>query len=137
MARSQYLIELKSELELQLGEVSAEMLSACLNLVDYVSIAPLKKMHLTFVDLYKHVDQSISEDIFYNAVFYLTKKNINVLTQKFEAYNSAIDRYEAILESEDIKEILDSIASGEYVHPLNGNILTAEEFSKQVLTFFS
>ncbi|EPL7998254.1 hypothetical protein PJ364_003900, partial [Acinetobacter baumannii] len=91
MARSQYLIELKSELELQLGEVSAEMLSACLNLVDYVSIAPLKKMHLTFVDLYKHVDQSISEDIFYNAVFYLTKKNINVLTQKFEAYNSAID----------------------------------------------
>ncbi|WP_455802693.1 hypothetical protein [Acinetobacter baumannii] len=47
MARSQYLIELKSELELQLGEVSAEMLSACLNLVDYVSIAPLKKMHLT------------------------------------------------------------------------------------------
>lgn len=108
-----------------------------LNLVDYVSIAPLKKMHLTFVDLYKHVDQSISEDIFYNAVFYLTKKNINVLTQKFEAYNSAIDRYEAILESEDIKEILDSIASGEYVHPLNGNILTAEEFSKQVLTFFS
>ncbi|EPL5038542.1 hypothetical protein LT163_001557, partial [Acinetobacter baumannii] len=124
MARSQYLIELKSELELQLGEVSAEMLSACLNLVDYVSIAPLKKMHLTFVDLYKHVDQSISEDIFYNAVFYLTKKNINVLTQKFEAYNSAIDRYEAILESEDIKEILDSIASGEYVHPLNGNILT-------------
>ncbi|WP_455802692.1 hypothetical protein [Acinetobacter baumannii] len=59
------------------------------------------------------------------------------MTQKFEAYNSAIDRYEAILESEDIKEILDSIASGEYVHPLNGNILTAEEFSKQVLTFFS
>lgn len=137
MARSQYLLELKSKLESQLEEVSTEMLSACLNLIDYVSVAPSKKTHLTFVDLYKHVDQSTSEDIFYSAVFHLTKKNINVLTQKFEAYNSVIDRYEAISDDEDIREILNSIASGDYVHPLSGDILTPEEFSRQVLTFFS
>ncbi|WP_151768626.1 hypothetical protein [Acinetobacter oleivorans] len=137
MARSQYLLELKSKLESQLEEVSTEMLSACLNLIDYVSVAPLKKTHLTFVDLYKHVDESTSEDIFYSAVFHLTKKNINVLTQKFEAYNSVIDRYETILDDEDIREILNSIASGDYVHPLSGDTLTPEEFSQQVLTFFS
>ncbi|EOQ71212.1 hypothetical protein [Acinetobacter pittii] len=137
MARSQYLLELKNELKSQLEEVSTEMLSACLNLIDYVSVAPSKKTHLTFVDLYKHVDQSTSEDIFYSAVFHLTKNNINVLTQKFEAYNSVIDRYEAIIDVEDIREILNSIASGAYIHPLNGEILSAEDFNQQVLTYFS
>lgn len=73
MTRSQYLTELKQRLEIQLKDVSTEMLSACLNMVDYVSIAPSKKSHLTFVDLYKRVDPSTSEDIFYSAVFFLTK----------------------------------------------------------------
>lgn len=137
MARAQYLLELKSKLASQLEEVSTEMLSTCLNLVDYVSVAPSRKTHLTFVDLYKHVDPSISEDIFYSAVFYLTKKNVNVLAQKFEAYNSVIDRYEAILDDEDIREILYSITSGDYIHPLSGDTLTAEDFNQQVLTYFS
>ncbi|WP_289338222.1 hypothetical protein [Acinetobacter baumannii] len=137
MARSQYLLELKNKLETQLEDVSTEMLSACLNLIDYVSIAPTKKTHLTFIDLYKQVDHSISEDIFYSAVFHLTKKNINVLTQKFEAYNSVIDRYETIIDDDDIREILKSIASGDYIHPLSGQILTAEDFNQQVLTYFS
>lgn len=137
MTRSQYLIELKQNLEFQLENVSTEMLSACLEMIDYVSIAPAKKGHLTFVDLYKHVDPSTSEDIFYSAVFYLTKNNVNVLTQKYEAYNSLFNRFEAVADLEDIREILDSIASGEYIHPLSGDILTAEEFNQQVLTYFA
>lgn len=137
MTRSQYLIELKQDLEFQLKDVSAEMLSACLKMIDYVSIAPSKKGHLTFVDLYKHVDPSTSEDIFYSAVFFLTKNNVNVLTQKYEAYNSLINRFEAISDLDDVREILDSVASGKYIHPLNGYVLTAEEFNQQVLTYFS
>lgn len=88
MTRSQYLLELEQNLDFQLRDVSTEMLSACLKMIDYVSIAPSRKGHLTFVDLYKHVDPSIPEDIFYSAVFFLTKNNVNVLTQKYEAYNS-------------------------------------------------
>lgn len=137
MTRSQYLTELKQYLEFQLEDVSAEMLSACLKLIDYVSIAPSRKGHLTFVDLYKQVDPSTSEDIFYSAVFFLTKNNVNVLTQKYEVYNSLINRFEAVSDLDDVREILDSIASGEYIHPLNGDVLTAEEFNQQILTYFS
>ncbi|MFV5492810.1 MULTISPECIES: hypothetical protein [Acinetobacter] len=137
MTRSQYLTELKQRLEIQLKDVSTEMLSACLNMVDYVSIAPSKKSHLTFVDLYKRVDPSTSEDIFYSAVFFLTKNNINVLTQKFEAYNFAVNRFETVADFDDVRQILDSISTGEYIHPLNGDVLTAEEFNQQVLTYFS
>lgn len=137
MTRSQYLLGLKQDLEFQLKDVSTEMLSACLKMIDYVSIAPSKKGHLTFVDLYKHVDPSTSEDIFYSAVFFLTKNNVNVLTQKYEAYNSLINRFEAVSDLDDVREILDSVASGEYIHPLNGDVLTAEEFNQQVLTYFS
>lgn len=137
MTRSQYLTELKQYLEFQLEDVSTEMLSACLKLIDYVSIAPSRKGHLTFVDLYKHVDPSTSEDIFYSAVFFLTKNNVNVLIQKYEVYNSLIDRFEAVSDLDDVREILDSIASGEYIHPLNGDVLTAEEFNQQILTYFS
>jgi len=137
MTRSQYLLGLKQDIEFQLKDVSTEMLSACLKMIDYVSIAPSKKGHLTFVDLYKHVDPSTSEDIFYSAVFFLTKNNVNVLTQKYEAYNSLINRFEAVSDLDDVREILDSVASGEYIHPLNGHVLTAEEFNQQVLTYFS
>lgn len=137
MTRSQYLLELKQNLDFQLKDVSTAMLSACLEMIDYLSIAPSKKGHLTFVDLYKHVDPSTSEDIFYSAVFYLTKNNVNVLTQKYEAYNSLLNRFEAVADIDDVREILDSIASGEYIHPLNGDMLTAEEFNQQVLTYFS
>lgn len=137
MTRSQYLLELKQNLDFQLKDVSTAMLSACLEMIDYVSIAPSKKGHLTFVDLYKHVNSSTSEDTFYSAVFYLTKNNVNVLTQKYEAYNSLLNRFEAVADIEDVREILDSIASGEYIHPLNGEILTAEEFNQQVLTYFA
>lgn len=137
MTRSQYLLELKQNLEFQLRDVSTEMLCACLKMIDYVSIAPSKKRHLTFVDLYKHVDPSISEDIFYSAVFFLTKNNVNVLIQKYEAYNSLINRFEVVSDLDDISEILDSVTSGRYIHPLSGEELTAEEFNKQVLTFFS
>ena len=137
MTRSQYLLELKQNLDFQLKDVSTAMLSACLEMIDYISIAPSKKSHLTFVDLYKHVDPSISEDIFYSAVFFLTKNNVNVLTQKYEAYNSLINRFEAVSDIDDVREILDSVASGEYTHPLNGYVLTAEEFNQQVLTYFS
>lgn len=137
MTRSQYLLGLKQDIEFQLKDVSTEMLSACLKMIDYVSIAPSKKGHLTFVDLYKHVDPSTSEDIFYSAVFFLTKNNVNVLTQKYEAYNSLINRFEAVSDLDDVREILDSVASGEYIHPLNGYVLTAEEFNQQVLTYFS
>ncbi|WP_343681978.1 hypothetical protein [Acinetobacter baylyi] len=136
MTRSQYLIELKQNLKFQLENVSTEMLSACLEMIQYVSIAPSKKSHLTFVDLYKHVDPSTSEDIFYSAVFYLTKNNVNVLTQKYEAYNCLLDRFECIVDSDDVREILDSISSGQFTHPLSGDVLTAEEFNKQVLTYF-
>lgn len=137
MTRSQYLLGLKQDIEFQLKDVSTEMLSACLKMIDYVSIAPSKKGHLTFVDLYKHVDPSTSEDIFYRAVFFLTKNNVNVLTQKYEAYNSLINRFEAVSDLDDVRDILDSVASGEYIHPLNGYVLTAEEFNQQVLTYFS
>ena len=137
MTRSQYLLGLKQDIEFQLKDVSTEMLSACLKMIDYVSIAPSKKGHLTFVDLYKHVDPSTSEDIFYSAVFFLFFNNVNVLTQKYEAYNSLINRFEAVSDLDDVREILDSVASGEYIHPLNGYVLTAEEFNQQVLTYFS
>ena len=137
MARAQYLIELKVKLDYLLKDVSTDMLGACINMIDYVSVAPVKKNHLTFVDLYKHVNQSTSEDIFYSAVFFLTKNNVGVLTQKFEAYNSAVNRFEAVTDADDVNDILDSIASGKYIHPLDGRPLTAEEFNAQVLTYFS
>ncbi|MFX9003950.1 hypothetical protein ABTN42_20720, partial [Acinetobacter baumannii] len=46
-------------------------------------------------------------------------------------------RFEIVDDADDVSGILDSITTGEYIHPLNGEVLTAEEFNQQVLTFFS
>lgn len=138
MERSDYVEQIKCLIQEQLELAPTEMLSACLSLVDYISVGPQYKKHLTFSELYKSINSPlISKNIFINSVFYLTKEDINVLTQKFEIFNPKFGRYEELDDEDEILELLEAIEAHDYFNPLTGSSLSKEDFKKQVLTFFS
>ncbi|MFW1745896.1 hypothetical protein ACG9XW_06690 [Acinetobacter guillouiae] len=137
MERSVYVEQIKCLIQEQLEFAPTEMLSACLSLIDYISVGPQYKKHLTFSELYKSINEPISKNIFINSVFYLTREDINVLNQKFEIFNPKFGRYEELEDEEDILELIEAIEANDYFNPLTGSTLTKEDFKKQVLTFFS
>lgn len=112
--------------------IDEKMASVCLSIINHVSIAPEKRKHLTFADLYR-ISPKVSEEIFYDAVFYLTRKNINVLVQEFEALDPKFG-YKAVPDKE---EILECMKTDDFFNPFTGDDLNEEEFGKQVLTYFS
>ena len=69
------MLELKERINQNLGHTHKEMVQVCFAIIEYVSIGPSKKPHLTFMDLYR-VSPKVHEDVFYDAVFYLNRKNI-------------------------------------------------------------
>lgn len=128
-----YAMQIKEYLKNELKMASPAMVGACLELIDYLSICPERKKYLQFAPLYKELQKEVPDETFYNAVFFLTREDIDVLNQKFEAYNPNTDEYENV-NSEDV---LEAIRTQEYYNPITGDILSLEEFGEQVLTYFS
>lgn len=128
-----FITDLKFRVDSNLSHVSMDMVQVCLAIIDYVSVGPSRKPHLTFHDLYR-VSPKVDEDIFYNAVFYLTKKNIDVLEQQFEAISPRTHSFQYVIDKE---ELIEGMRNGELYNPFIGNPLSEEEFGKQVLTYFS
>lgn len=125
--------ELKSKVFSNLSDIDGDMAEVCLAIIEHVSVGPSKKSHLTFVDLYS-ISPKVNEDVFYKAVFYLTRKNIDVLEQQFEAIEPRTCSFQSIPNREDF---IEDMRDGELYNPFIGNLLSEEEFGKQVLTYFS
>lgn len=125
-------LELTEKINLNLSHINSDMAKVCIAIIEYVSIAPSKKPQLTFHDLYR-VSPKVEDEIFYDAVFYLTKKNINVLTQQFEALHPK----EGFKKVPDREQILEDMKNEEFFNPFTGNKLNEKEFGEQVLTYFS
>ncbi|WP_198078445.1 hypothetical protein [Acinetobacter calcoaceticus] len=125
-------VELTKEINIKLSHINPDMAKVCIAIIEYVSIAPYKKPHLTFNDLYR-VSPKVEDETFYDAVFYLTRKNINVLTQEFEAFHPR----EGFKKVPDREQILEDMKNEEFFNPFTGDELNEKEFGEQVLTYFS
>ena len=112
--------------------VKKDMQAVCLAIIDYISVGPETKSHLNFDDLYR-VSPVVDEDIFYDAVFYLTRPPVSVLSQEFEALDPTEGIY---IEVPDKQEIIEDMRKEEYYNPHTGDELTLEDFGIQVVTFF-
>lgn len=128
-----FIIDLKSRVSSNLHCVDIDMVRVCLAIIDHVAIGPSKKPHLTFYDL-NRISPKVNEDVFYDAVFYLTKKNINVLEQQFEAINPRTHSFQHIV---DKKAFIEDMRDGELYNPFVGDSLSEKEFGEQVITYFS
>lgn len=128
-----FVTELKSKVCSNLSHIDKDMAKVCLAIIEHVSVGPSKKPHLTFVDLYR-VSPKVDEEVFYKAVFYLTKRSINVLEQQFEAFEPRTHSFQSITNREDF---IEDMRNGELYNPFIGDLLSEEEFGKQVITYFS
>lgn len=126
------MVDLKIKIKENLDHFNTEMVEVCYAIIDYVSVGPAKKSHLSFIDLYR-ISPKVDEEIFYDAVFYLTRKNINVLTQEFEA----LDPKYGFKQVPDKEQILEDMRNEEFFNPFTGELLTEQEFGVQVLSYFS
>jgi len=125
-------LDLKSRIKENLDHFDTEMVEVCYAIIDYVSVGPTKKSHLSFIDLYR-ISPKVEDEIFYDAVFYLTRKNINVLTQEFEA----LDPKYGFKQVPDKEQILEDMRNEEFFNPFTGESLTEQEFGEQVLSYFT
>lgn len=128
-----FVTKLKSKVCSNLSNIDKDMAEVCLAIIDHVSIGPSKKPHLTFVDLYR-ISPKVNEEVFYEAVFYLTKKTIDVLEQQFEALEPRTCNFQPIPNKENF---IEDMRDGELYNPFIGDPLSEEEFGKQVITYFS
>jgi len=109
----------------------------CLQILDFLTTyeSALDVEHsFYFEDLRQHVHPDINNSDFIYAVFYLTRPNIQVLSQEFSVWDERISDYVHYHNKQIISEIL---RDKEYVNPLSGEPLSQEDFEEQVLTFFT
>ncbi|WP_288454528.1 hypothetical protein [uncultured Acinetobacter sp.] len=126
-----FVLDIKNKIQTN-RHIKEDMANVCYAIIDYVSIKPSQKNHLSFLDLYR-VSPKVDEDIFYDAVFYLTRKHINVLVQEFEA----LDLYGSFTQVPDREQILEDMRNEEFFNPFSGKPLTEEEFGQEILTYFT
>lgn len=126
-----FILEIKHKIKTN-RHVKEDMANVCYAIIDYVAIKPSQKTHLSFLDLYR-ISPNVDEDIFYDAVFFLTKKPINVLFQEFEALNLRGEFQQV----PDREQILEDMRNEEFYNPFSGKLLTEEEFGLEVLTYFT
>lgn len=89
---------------------------------------------LTFDLLRDNVSQTIPDDDFISAVFYLTRKepNVGALRQIIEAYDPKTQTTCEI----NPQVFFASIEGGHYVHPITLEPLDAKTYEEQVITYF-
>lgn len=125
---------IKIKIQDDLKNKSSEMLELCLKVIDYISIAPELKVDFSLSQIYDSINSISDEDVFYNSIFYLTRKNINILTQKFKVLDANKNEY--IPYTIDT-EFLRALSERDFYNPITGDELSEKEFSEQVLTYFA
>ena len=127
-----FVLKIKNHVESNLRDINEDMNRVCLAIIDHVAVGPSKKSHLTFTELYR-ISPKVNEDDFYEAVFYLTKKNVNVLKQQFEAF----DPNSGFKSVPDREQIFEDMRNEDFYNPFTGQKLTEQQFGEQVPTYFS
>lgn len=125
--------ELKTKVYSNLSNIDKDIAEVCLAIIEHVSVGPSKKSYLSFVDLYR-ISPQVDEDKFYEAVFYLTRRNIDVLEQQFKALEPRTCDFQLIPNKE---EFIEHMRDGELYNPFIGDLLSEKEFGRQVITYFS
>lgn len=109
--------------------------ASCLELLDFfVSLQNLDiEYSYHFDDLRKHVSKEIDDEDFIYSVFYLTQPEINVLQQRFSAWRDIEESFIVV----DSEHVLEMLRTKSFYNPHSGEPLSEEEFSEQVITFFT
>ena len=84
------------------------------------------------------MSNEISNNDFILIVFYLCQPNIEILQQRFSAFNPNSSQYEDLEDLDDvqIQHLIDMLKSKYYQNPITGENLTQQQFSDQVITYF-
>lgn len=120
--------------------------NGCLEIIDYISSAnqhcngnlidnSILSRKFSFDDFRKSVSNEISNNDFILIVFYLCQPNIEILQQRFSAFNPNSNQYED-LDDVQIQNLIDMLQSKCYKNPITGENLMPQQFAQQVITYF-
>lgn len=116
-------------------KINKEMSFVCCFIIDYIFTNPSNvESKLRFDFLFNLSTYITDENIFYESVFYLSRFPIKLLDQKFEALDIFKNEY---VEISDKEQILDMMRFEKYYNPIDKREITLEEFSVEVLTYFT
>lgn len=120
--------------------------TGCFEIIDYISSAnqhcngnlidnSILSRKFSFDDFRKSVSNEISNNDFILIVFYLCQPNIEILQQRFSAFNPNSSQYED-LDDVQIQNLIDMLQSKCYQNPITGENLMPPQFAQQVITYF-
>jgi len=106
----------------------------CIQILEYLLSKDVDvESSFYFEDLRKHIHKDIDNEDFIYSVFFLCRKDMNVLQQEFTVWNNENSSFEHYLDKNHIYEIL---KSQDFCNPISGESLKATDFENEVLTFF-
>lgn len=108
---------------------------AAVNLIQYLMIAERLTVHtkFDFEFLRTKVHRKVNNVDFINGVMLLTRADIAALVAVYEAYDEDLGEFVPVLPD----DVLTSINDRKYINPVNGEILTKDQFSEQVRILFA
>ena len=120
--------------------------TGCFEIIDYISSAnqhcngnlidnSILSRKFSFDDFRKSVSNEISNNDFILIVFYLCQPNIEILQQRFSAFNPNSSQYED-LDDVQIQNLIDMLQSKCYQNPITGENIMPPQFAQQVITYF-
>lgn len=120
--------------------------TGCFEIIDYISSAnqhcngnlidnSILSRKFSFDDFRKSVSNEISNNDFILIVFYLCQPNIEILQQRFSAFNPNSNQYKD-LDDVQIQNLIDMLQSKCYKNPITGENLMPQQFAQQVITYF-
>lgn len=108
--------------------------AGCIQLLDFFITTKLDcESSFYFEDLRSHVDNSVDSEDFIYSVFYLCRKDINILQQEFSVWNNSNGIYDHYIEK---NIILDMLRDKKFYNPISGDDLNESQFEDEILTFF-
>lgn len=106
----------------------------CTQLLDFLTEANLDcESSFHFEDLRHFVDKSVDDEDFIYSVFYLCRKDTNILQQEFSVWNNSNETYDHFHEKNIIFKML---KDRDFFNPVSGECLNEAQFEEQILTFF-
>lgn len=112
-------------------EDNPDIIDACINIINYLIIETENKSHLTFWNLY---EASLSENpsTVIKSVYFLADTKMDILQQKFEVLDPKTNRLEEVPSN----EVVETLISKDFAHPITGQELTEREYKNIVTPFF-
>ncbi len=108
--------------------------AGCTQLLNFLITKKLdSESSFYFEDLRPHVDESVDNEDFIYSVFYLCRKDINVLQQEFSVWNDVSEIYDHYMDKD---VILKMLKDKNFFNPISGEDLNESQFEEEILTFF-